>query len=318
MLIFSGFPRFIVYLIFFLTLSGCQAPQSDPFDIAVHPWIGYQSLTLCQQNDKFVGKNINVVSTSSLSESAKLLKDGSVDAAALTLDEVLALREGGVALTIVLIFDSSVGADLILSRKSINSLQELAGKTIGMENSFHSRLLLSEALKRAGINQDQVYLEFSPVNHHEDAWNKGNLDALVTYLPLSEQILDETKTLFDSHEIPNTILDVLAVRTSSLNNHKDEIRYLIKQHFDVIERIDTNSQDVLYRLSQVLQMPVAEIRDVLYKLNIPGPLYNNRLLQPDSTSLNKTLTKLSGIMLSEGFLSKPVSREGLTNASFLP
>ncbi|MCK5188995.1 MAG: ABC transporter substrate-binding protein, partial [Methylococcales bacterium] len=99
--------------------------------ISSHVWPGYDLMFLAQKQGWLVDPNLKLLTTQSATDSIMALSTGQVDGAALTLDEVLLARDKGIPLTIVLVFDISAGADMVLSRAKINSLSELKGKRIG-------------------------------------------------------------------------------------------------------------------------------------------------------------------------------------------
>lgn len=307
-------PLSLFLLVFFL--ASCFSADA-PLRIAIHPWVGYQSLTLAKQEEQLDTKLVQLQSSPSLSESSRMVAEGSVDGAALTLEEVLVLREQGVPLTVVLIFDVSAGADLVLSRTEIERLEELAGKRIGLEDSVLSKLILSEVLKRAGLEEEQVALHYGIVSEHARLWQENNLDALITYLPLPKEIITTSNRLFDSNDIPNTILDVLAIRSDRLESFRPALEHLLKKHFAMAEKMRANAPDTLHRLAPVLGMSVEETASVLRELILPGLEYNQRLLQ-ESGQLATTTTKVGDIMLTAGLLASSPDLENLVNDSFLP
>lgn len=94
-------------------LSGCA--QSQPLKVAVQPWCGYQFLFVARVEGWQDTKQVELVDTALTTESVAALREGRVDAAALTLDEVLLLRSQGHPLHVVMVFDASAGADLLLA-----------------------------------------------------------------------------------------------------------------------------------------------------------------------------------------------------------
>jgi NitT/TauT family transport system substrate-binding protein len=65
---------------------------------------------------------VQLVQTRSASESISALRSGKVQAAALTLDEVLVARASGLALSVVLVFNVSLGADMLVARSQLPTM----------------------------------------------------------------------------------------------------------------------------------------------------------------------------------------------------
>jgi NitT/TauT family transport system substrate-binding protein len=301
-----------------LILCGCSDRPDHPLRVAIHPWIGYQSLTLCQQNNSLDKKLVELVKNPSVSSSSRMIQKNQVDAAALTLDEVLFLRDQGVPLTIVLVFDTSAGADLLLARPEIKTLHDLKGKTIGMENSALGNLMLNEILHRAELEPAQVNLHYGIVSEHVLLWKNNKLDALITYIPLPEELDNKTQRLFDSREIPNVILDVLAVRTDRLKEYDAALRHLLQNHFGVVDGMRSRYPDTLHRLATVLNTSTESTATILSELTFPSLAYNSRWLSPNSQDFGNSVKKLAQIMLPARLLTNEPDMKGLTDNSYLP
>ena len=83
---------------------------APPLKLSTHPWPGHGFLWLAQQQGVLAAGGVRLVELGSASASLHALSAGVVDAATLTLDEVLRARAGGIPLSIVLVLDSSAGA----------------------------------------------------------------------------------------------------------------------------------------------------------------------------------------------------------------
>jgi NitT/TauT family transport system substrate-binding protein len=154
------------------------------------------------------------------------LKKGEVDGAALTLDE---MTGEGVAASAVLVFDVSLGADVVLARTAYKSLAELKGKAIAVEGGA---LMLSRLLDKAGVLQTQVTVVSFTVDKHQQAWRDPAIDVLITYEPTATQLeLQGAQQIFDSRHIPNTIFDVLAMCPEAATLHKEALRGLLHGFF---------------------------------------------------------------------------------------
>ena len=99
--------------------AGCS--QGQLLKVGIHPWVGYESLELAQQF-KWLPEGVELVHKEELNTSGAALQAGQVDAACLTLDEVLRLRAEGTPVTVGLVFDVSAGADALLVRPGIERL----------------------------------------------------------------------------------------------------------------------------------------------------------------------------------------------------
>jgi NitT/TauT family transport system substrate-binding protein len=133
-------------------------------------------------------KEIVFLETTSATDSLNALAEGKVDGAALTLDEVLRARNKGIPLTVILVFDVSAGADVVLARPHIKSIRDLAGKRIGVEQSAIGALMLQKVTEASGQGTLKADIISTTPDMHLADWNKGKLDAIITYEPVATQI----------------------------------------------------------------------------------------------------------------------------------
>ncbi|MDR9441043.1 MAG: ABC transporter substrate-binding protein, partial [Halomonas sp.] len=157
---------------------------------------------------------------------------GELDGAALTLDEVLKARAEGLPLAVILVFDDSVGADMVLARPQIATLADLSGARIAVERSAVGSLVLHKLLEAAGLTADQLEVVDLPPDRQLAVWRQGDIDAVVTYEPTASQLMREgARRLYDSSQFPDMILDVLAVRHDRLRWRTDALEALVLAHF---------------------------------------------------------------------------------------
>jgi NitT/TauT family transport system substrate-binding protein len=215
-----------------LPLIAACSTKDQPVTIGMHVWPGYEPIPLARAMGWLDDKLVKLVDTPAATDSLKLLEQGKIDGAGLTLDEVLRARANGIALAVVLVCDISAGADMLLARPAIKTLSDLRGLRIGVENGALGALMLYKALRSAGLTVADVKPVSLTVNQQAQAWEQGEIDAAITYEPAASQIFAlGGNRLFDSRQIPDTILDVLAVRSAVLDpNHSKALRHLVASH----------------------------------------------------------------------------------------
>jgi len=285
-------------------LQGCV--ESRPLKVAAHVWPGYEFMFLADEFGWLDASQVELVPTGFASESLDALLAGEVDAAALTLDEVLLAREQGVRLTIVLVFNVSAGADVVITRAQLADAQDLRDMRIGYEEGAVGALMLEKALRRAGLQLEDVVPVNLPPSAHLDAWDAGRIDALVTYEPFASHLRKKGAVVFfDSRETPNSIFDVLAVRSERLGRPRaGAVRSLLAAHFRALEHFQRNPQDASYRMAPRLGLPAAEVSAAFRGLVLPDLANNHRLLSGDPAPLLRSAAELSRLMKARGLLSR--------------
>ena len=282
-------------------LTGCS--RNEPLRVAVPPWIGYETLFLARDFG-WLSHDVVLLESGSPDGAEEALTSGQVDAAALTLEEVLLARSNGLDLSAVLVFNVSAGGDALLARPQIGSLKALRGTRVGLAPSALASLLLSRALASAGLGLDDVQQVPLPINEQLAAWRAGRIDALVVYAPFSEGFVAEGAVrLFDSSEMPDAIFDVLAVRRHALK--RQQLETLIEAHFRGLEHLRTSREDALYRIAARRSVPVAAVRASLAGVSLPDLARNRMVLLPGSIaehaarSINRLMVSLEMLPQSD-------------------
>jgi len=301
-------------------LPGCDGFIDLPISVASHVWVGYEPMFLARDKGWLNSQKVLLHETSSAIESLRALKEGKVQGAALTLDEMLCARADGVPLAMVLIFDISAGADMLVARPGIKTLADLKGQRIGYESSSVGQLMLAEILREAHLTPEDVKRQHLSVSQHSDAWDRHQVDALITYEPVASQLLAKGAVrLFDSRQIPNTIIDVLALRSDVLDfRHTSAVNHLLQSHFRALDHIKHNPQDAAYRMTRHLKLPVADVLQAFKGLMLPDAASNYRLLSGVKPEILASVAKLSNTMVQSKLLPKEDTLGNLIRADFLP
>lgn len=301
-------------------LPGCDAFGTEPLRIAAHCWLGYAPLFLARDLGYLPKNAIHLTESLSAGDSMELLRGGVVHGAGLTLDETLRLLGEGLDLRVVLVFNQSLGADVLLARGDIRTLPELAGRRIGAETNAVGMLMVDRVLKEAGLSRADVRLVPIGADGHEAAWRAGELDALVTYEPIVSRVLNSggARRLFDSRRMPDTIFDVLAVRADSLSRHERHLKHLLRAYFQARRLLRDNPIDTSYRLTNFLRIDPEAIIAAYRYLELPDTVINRRYLSPKGGSLIPAAERLARWMTDAGLLRRPPRLDNLLSAAYLP
>lgn len=241
-----------------VSLSSCPQSQS-PLRVATTPWIGYQPLVLAEDLGHFPQDAVRLVEFSSNTESLRALRNRDVEAAALTLDEVLLLSAEGHDTAVILVLDCSSGADALVARPEIGSLSDLIGRRVGVESSANGAYVLNRALQLAGLAPSDIEIVPLPAGDQVAIYRTGLVDALVTYEPLRTQLAAlGAVTLFDSREIPCEIVDVLAARREVLGEREAQVEKLLRGWFAAVDYLASSPDEVATRLAPRLGLGPAD------------------------------------------------------------
>ena len=167
-----------------LTLSACTA-RRPPLRAALNDWIGYAFLYLARDRVAARDRDLRLIEFPSNTASMTALFNGDVGVAALTLDEVLRAREGGLDAQVILVMDQSHGADVIMARPDVGGIAQLKGLRVGVEASAVGALMLSKLLAAARLNASDVIKIDATADRHVDAYRNGEVDVVVTFEPIA-------------------------------------------------------------------------------------------------------------------------------------
>jgi len=301
----------------FILAALVACAPSPPLQVGSHVWPGYEFMFLARHEGWLSPGQVELIETRTASESLQALQEGRIEAAALTLDEVLLARASGVPLSIVLVFNISAGADKLLVRPGINTLDELRGRRVGVETTAVGALVLSQALASAGLTITDVVVV--PIEGpHRDAWDTYELDALVTYEPTASQLmLEGADNVYDSASMPDSIFDVLVVRQDVLKRKGNQVEALIAAHFRGLYAMRHSPQDTAYRLASRLQLPGDHVLTAYRGLVLPDLAGNRALLGAEEGRLIGAAAKLVAWMTANGRLPAAVTVDELVTAEYL-
>lgn len=219
-----------------LALSACSFPArasgSATLRIGITVWPGYEPLYLAQEIGTFerAGADVRIVEFTSGGDLMRALAHGEIDGVASTLVELLTLRaQLHRALQAVLVLDYSNGGDVLAADPSITSISDLRGKRIALEPSLRGTVLLARSLERAGLSFSDV--DLAPVDRLEMPGLAAShaVSAAVAYPPVSFELLDHGyRSLADSSQIPEEIVDVLSFDARTLRDRHDAVTRVVR------------------------------------------------------------------------------------------
>lgn len=297
----------IVILLTVQGLAGCTPEPPEPLRVGTNLWAGYEPLYLARDLGYLHGQPVKLVEYPSATEVIRAYRNGVLEAAALTLDEVLMLVDRGMAPRVVLVMDVSHGSDAIVGRAELRGLEDLRGRRVGAENTALGAYVLSRALELAGLSPADIELVPLGIHEHVAAFEAGRVDAVVTFDPERSRLLAAgARQLFDSSQIPGEIVDVLAVRPEVLARRGEALRGLLKAWFRALDYLSTRREDALRRMVARQGVAPSALDKALQGMVIPTPAQNLAMLGGESPALASTARRLTAVMRERGLLAGPV------------
>jgi len=218
----------LLALFLLIALPACQSKPDSSIKLGINAWPAYEFLYLAQERGYFkeLGVPLKLVEYASLSDTRRGYERGKLNAMASTQVELLQVKAYSKRNPqIVLALDYSVGGDVIIAQRSIESIAELKGKRIGANSKSLPLYVLSRALQKSDLKFRDVQLQSMDDSAIVDAFGKGELDAAVTYTPYSNQLLQNGSAhiIFSSADLTHEITDVLSIEQDVLLAHPEYI-----------------------------------------------------------------------------------------------
>ncbi len=313
--------RLFAVLLLVSGLGACSqdaAQQAPWLRVGTNVWPGYEPLYLARDLGYLDELPVKLVEYSSASEVIRAFRNGAIEAAALTLDEVLLLAASGLEPRVVLVMDISDGGDVIIGSASVQAMTDLKGKRVGVEETALGAYVLSRALELHELKPDGIEVVPLEAAEHEAAFLSGQVDAVVTFEPMRTKLLSSGgRLLFDSRAIPGEVVDVLVVRKSYLDQHGEVVEQLLNQWFAALAYEQQYPEDAAQRISKRLGTTPEEFIASLEGLKILGHAENQQHLGGPAPRLCAAGEKLHRTMRAHGLLDKDVKVAELLDGRFL-
>lgn len=302
--------------VFFMV--SCTAEPPALLKVGVIQWAGYEPVILARQLGYLEQDKVKLVELPSNTESMVLLHEGRLDAATLTLDEALSVMNMGTELTIVLVFDFSNGADVLLVKPSIKSLMDIRHRRIGVESTGVGALLFHAVLDYAKLEDDDVEVVYLPSDEHEAAYMNGKVDALVTFDPIKSRLEKRgAHVLFDSRLVPDLIVDVLAVRTDQLEKQRQNILQLVQGYAKARDYMKLHAEKSLQLMAPRLQVSPDELDQSYQGLILPSLSENQAYFSGSPSKFQRHVQKVYRFMKNENMLNHELSLSQIQDGSFV-
>ncbi|GAA5131595.1 ABC transporter substrate-binding protein [Luteolibacter yonseiensis] len=250
-------------------LAMCGFANAAPLKIAYSDWPGWIAWEIGVQKGWFKEAGVEVdFQWFDYVPSMDAYVSGKVDAVCMTNGDALVTGATGKPSVGIIINDFSNGNDMIVAAPGINSIKELKGKKVGIEEGFVSHLLLLTGLEKNGLKSDDVTIVNTPTNETPQVLASKAVDAIGAWQPNSGQALKAlpgSKPVFTSADAPGIIYDLLYVSPESLEKNKDDWAKVVKVWYRIAAymKAEENLDDVLKILSARVKISPEEYEPFL-------------------------------------------------------
>ena len=299
-------------------VGGCG--QREPLlRVGTNTWLGYEFLHVAEQQGVLDAARVRMVRMGSATLVVQALAAGQLEAAGLTLDEVLSAIADGIPLRVLAVFDFSMGADAVLARPGLASAADMRGKRVCVEKSAVGAVMLDAFLKSRGLAPTDLDIHYATVDEHVEEFKSAHADLVVTFSPVVEQLekLGAVR-VFDSREVPGRIVDVLVATEPALKRNPQALQHLVATQFAMLGKMKSEPASLVPLLAAGLGVDAAEVPAAYAGVELPDLAANKAWLEGTSPRIRKSAEELQQVMLDAKLLKAPAALEALADPTFLP
>jgi NitT/TauT family transport system substrate-binding protein len=227
-------------------------------------WPGWFPWQVADEQGLFAknGVEVELKYFDSYTDSLTALSTGNLDANSQTLNDTLSSVSGGAKQTIVLVNDNSTGNDQIIARPGIDSVADLKGKKVAVEQGTVDHYLLLLALREAGLSESDVEVKPLLTDAAAAAFLAGQVDAVGAFAPFTTTALGlpGSKTLTSSKDFPGAIPDHLVFSSEFVRDHPEQVQAVVTTWFDTLAWISGNREQAIEIMAERAGVSVADYK----------------------------------------------------------
>lgn len=236
-----------------------------PIKTAFCTWVGYAPLFIAQEKGYFeqYGYAPEIIIMEDESAYGSALVSNSIDALGQVLDRDIIQYAAGAPEQYVCTMDASTGGDGLVATADIQTVDDLAGKTVALDKSATSYFFFLQVLADSNITEDEINTVEMGNDEAGEAFIAGSVDAAVTWEPqLSNCSLREGgHVLVSSADYPKAIIDVLTVNSNFLAAHPDAAKDLLEIWNLSVDFLNENPEEGCEIMAKGLGLDVKEVQD---------------------------------------------------------
>jgi len=301
-------------------LCGASAEmiKDGEFTINFCTWIGYAPLYIAEANGYFENYGINPTLTINEDEStyAAAMFSKSVSSLGQVLDREIISYASGTPEEVLLAMDESTGGDGLVACAEIQSIEDLKGKTVGLDTSSTAYFFFLTILDSVGMTKDDVNIIDMDSDFTGPAFIAGEIDAAVTWEPFLSTAGEREggHLLVSSADFPGTIVDVLTVRSDMSEEAKQA---LVNAWFDAIDFLKANPEEAAEIMSEGLGLSMEDTLGELSGVTFYDRESNAKFMDKNSeNSIYDVAGRAMKFWMEEGIIDEEIDLDQFINAAY--
>ena len=297
--------------------------EGETIRLGFSAWPGWFPWQVAEEKGLFdeAGLNVELTYFESYTDSLNALNAGKLDANSQTLNDTISSVAAGAEEVVVLANDNSTGNDQIIVKPGIDSIEDLRGKKIGVEEGTVDHFLLLLGLDKAGLKPGDVEIQPLLTDAAAAAFASGQLDAVGAFAPFTTTALElpGSKALFTSADFPGSIPDHLVLSKSFVEDHPDEVQKLVDVWFETIAFIEANKDEAVAIMAKKAGVTPEEYAEYDKGTTIFTKADNQAAFEPggDMSHLDFAAKSMATFLLDAGLIKEEPDLTGLLEPRFI-
>lgn len=268
-------------------MAGCgKKDEAQKVSMAFCTWTGYSPMFIAKEKGYFsdAGIDMDIQVIEDESTYTSLITKGSIQFLATAVDPNIKMFTNGADDRYLLTMDNSNGADGLVATADINSLNDLAGKTVALDKSASSYYFFLTALEKdSTLTEDDInVLDMGDTTEAGLAFMAGNVDAAIMWEPELSEALESVAgahTVVTSADYPDTIMDSLVVNTKFAEENPEVVKAVCEAWYKAVDFLNSNPDEAYELMASGFEEVSAEdIAADCEGLEIFGKAENEALL----------------------------------------
>lgn len=304
------------------TAGGETETSAETLVVGYSAWPGWFPLAVAEEVGIFEdnGLDVELRFFADYLGSLDAMAGGQLDANTQTLNDTMFAVAAGDEQVIVVTNDNSTGNDAIICDSSIESIEDLAGKTVAAEQGVVDHFLLLQGLDSVGLTEDDVDFRGVLTDAAAAGFAGGEFDCVGVFAPFTLTALERpgSKVLFSSADFPGTISDHIVVTPDVVAERPGDVQALVDSWYATLDYIEANPEESLAILAAAADLSENEYESFADGTTIFSADQALAAFEDgdDTSSLLFAARLINPFLVDAGLTDSEAPIEGLFDASF--
>jgi NitT/TauT family transport system substrate-binding protein len=305
------------------TGTGASAKFTGTIHIASSTWTGYAPLYIATSKDiwKKHGLTVDFTDVEDPVQRLNALNAGQLQGMASTVDAFARAQSQGVPAVEILPIDASVGGDGILAKKTIQSVKDLKGKTVAVNQGSVSEWFLAQVLKKNGMSLSDVTEQNMTSGVAGSTFVAGKVDVAVTWEPWLSRASKTSfgHVLVSSKEYPDLIMDSFAFRKDFIEKYPGTVTDFVKAYYEAVNWMQQYPDEAATVIGEKVKESAADVKADLTTMTVFG-LNDAKTIMGTASSHGKIYANVkaaTSFWKEQGKISSEVDPDKAVNPTFI-